>query len=36
MSKPVCGCDGVTYPNACEARTQGVAIAGNGGCVTPQ
>ncbi|MBW2390237.1 MAG: hypothetical protein JRG89_17680, partial [Deltaproteobacteria bacterium] len=36
VSKPVCGCDGVTYPNACEARTQGVAIAGNGGCVTPQ
>jgi hypothetical protein len=29
---PVCGCNGQTYANACEAHSQGVAIAANGPC----
>ncbi len=29
---PVCGCDGVSYPNACEASLAGVAVASNGQC----
>ena len=29
---PVCGCDGVTYPNACEADRAGVPIESLGLC----
>jgi hypothetical protein len=32
--KPVCGCDGKTYDNACEATKQGTALAGDGACGT--
>ncbi len=28
----VCGCDGATYDNTCEARRAGVAVSGFGGC----
>jgi len=31
---PVCGCDGVTYENACAASTKGISVAQNGKCAT--
>lgn len=33
--KPVCGCNGKTYGNACEARAAGVPVASEGVCKKP-
>lgn len=31
---PVCGCDGVTYDNACGANMKGVSVIASGACAT--
>lgn len=32
IDEPLCGCDGATYPNGCEAGRAGVSIAYEGAC----
>ncbi len=32
---PVCGCDGITYPNTCFASAAGVNVASEGECAAP-
>lgn len=33
---PVCGCDGVTYPNACGAKAAGITEFTEGECAEPR
>ena len=34
--RPVCGCDGQTYPNACEANRAGTSVSSQGACMAPR
>ncbi|MDI1436079.1 hypothetical protein [Polyangium sorediatum] len=34
-AKPVCGCDGTVYPDACAARAAGVDLGTTGTCAAP-
>ncbi len=36
IDKPVCGCDGKTYSNACSAKIAGVNVASQGACKISQ
>jgi hypothetical protein len=36
ISKPVCGCDGETYPNRCLAAKEDVTVKSEGACPTPK
>lgn len=35
ISMPVCGCDGVTHGNGCEANAAGTDVASDGPCAMP-
>lgn len=35
LYKPVCGCDGATYSNACMAASSGVSVSADGPCAPP-
>ncbi|MGA1840304.1 MAG: Kazal-type serine protease inhibitor domain-containing protein [bacterium] len=34
VSQPICGCDGITYPNECEASRRGISTDYTGQCIS--